>query len=68
MASGRVIPFNYKFQADFIVTMILELPNSGCSKVAKEEYWRFGPEAIKSIPIGAEGTLKVCGKGWLLYS
>ena len=38
LASGNLIPFNYKFQADLMVTMILEFPNFGCSNVASEEY------------------------------
>jgi len=62
LASGKVIPFNYKFHADLIVIITLFLPLE-LSSVSIDIYCRFGPDAIKSIAIGGEGIVKVAGKG-----
>ena len=37
------------------------------SIVSKDIYYRFGPDAIKSMAIGGDGIVKVAGRGWLLY-
>lgn len=66
LASGKVIPFNCKFHTDLTVNITLLLPLE-LWIVLKDVYCKFGPDAIKSIAIGGVGTVKVAGKGWLLY-